>query len=308
MDRLSRVVSIMIDLINKNKVDTSYLSDKYEVSTRTIYRDMDLLNLSGIPIVSDRGKNGGFSILEGFKIDKNVLTETEFSILLRGLQTLINNQDKEAQIVYNKLLSILENSKKEKIIKNSNNIIIDISPFELQKEVGQYYEKIHRAIEEKRCIKIEYYSIDKGDSTRIIEPIVLLFKSSNWYVYAFCRKKQSLRCFKLSRINDIETLEEYFEEREMNLGEFYDFFSDIEDIEIILETDEEFSKFIKEFHNVTNIEKNKDKVIVTIKYPLNNWVYSTLLGFGNRVKIISPTCVRDNIIDMINKMNKLYDE
>ena len=137
MDRLSRVVSIMIDLVNKEIVDTGYLADKYEVSTRTIYRDIDLLNLSGIPIISERGKNGGFSIIEGFKIDKNVLSETEFSILLRGVQTLVNNRDKEAQIVYDKLLSILANSKKEKIVKNSNNVVIDISPLDAQSEVAR---------------------------------------------------------------------------------------------------------------------------------------------------------------------------
>ena len=97
MDRLSRVISIMIDLINKELVDADYLANKYEVSTRTIYRDIDLLNLSGIPITSERGKNGGFSILDGFKIDKNILTEKEFSILLRGVQALVNTKDKEAR-------------------------------------------------------------------------------------------------------------------------------------------------------------------------------------------------------------------
>ncbi|MCL2354503.1 MAG: HTH domain-containing protein [Oscillospiraceae bacterium] len=141
MDRLSRVISIMIDLINKEIVDTSYLADKYEVSTRTIYRDIDLLNLSGIPIISERGKNGGFSILEGFKIDKSVLTETEFSILLRGIQTLVNNQDKEAQVVYDKLLSILANSKKEKIVKKSNNVVIDVSPLDLKNEVARTLQR-----------------------------------------------------------------------------------------------------------------------------------------------------------------------
>lgn len=306
MDRLSRVIGIMIDLINNKIVDTSYLADKYEVSTRTIYRDIELLNLSGIPITSERGKNGGFSVLEGFKIDKSILTETEFSMLLRGIQTLINNEDKEAQILYNKLLSILENSKKEKIIKNSNNVVIDISPFEMQKEVNQHYKQLHKAIEEKRCVKIKYHSIDKGDTNRIIEPLVLLFKTSNWYLYAYCRQKQTLRCFKLLRIQNIEILEEKFTDRDIDIGKFDDFFTDIEEVEIVLKTNKEFAKFIQEYHYVTNIKEQEQEILITIKYPLNNWVYSVILGFGNQATVISPENVKSNVAQTINEMKKLY--
>lgn len=307
MDRLSRVISIIIDLINNKVVDTSYLSNKYEVSTRTIYRDIELLDLSGIPIISERGKKGGFSILDGFKIDKNILTEKEFGILLRGIQALVNTEDKEAQLVYDKLLSILENAKKEKIIKHSNNVVIDISPFDFEKEAAKKYKQLHKAIEEKRCIKLSYYSIDKGNTNRIIEPLILLYKTSNWYLYAFCRKKQSLRCFKLLRIKDIKVLDEHFEERDIEIGEFYDFFTDVEEIEIILETDKEFAQFIQEHHYVINKKETKKGVTLTIQYPLNNWVYSVLLGFGNRVTVISPDNVRNKIIETIKEMNKLYE-
>jgi predicted DNA-binding transcriptional regulator YafY len=262
--------------------------------------------LSGIPIVSARGKNGGFSILEGFKIDKNILTEAEFSIVLRGIQTLINNKDKEAGIVYNKLLSILENSKKEKIIKHSNNVIIDVSPFKMQDETSVNYKLLHKAIEEKRCVKLSYHSIDKGDTNRIIEPLVLLFKTSNWYLYAYCRERESLRCFKLLRIQDVEILDEHFEERDIDITDFDDFFIDIEETEIVLKTNKEFAKHIQEYHYVTKTEEQGQNVFVTIKYPINNWVYSTLLGFGNNITVMSPKNVKNKVIEMIKEMGKLY--
>lgn len=307
MGRLSRVISIMIDLINKRTVSTAYLSNKYEVSTRTIYRDIELLNLSGIPIISEMGKNGGFSILEGFKIDKNILSENEFSTLLRGLQTLINNNDKEAGIIYDKLISILENSKKEKIIKHSNKVIIDISPFEMEKEIQKQYKQIHLAIEENKCIKIKYYSIDKGYSHRIVEPLVLIFKTANWYLYGFCRQKRDYRYFKLSRIHHIEILEQHFAEREIDTSEFDNFFKGLEEIEITLETSKGYALFIQENYYTTNIQEKEEKVFVTLRYPLNNWVYNTILSFGNNAKVISPNSIKNKIAEMIKEMNDLYN-
>jgi predicted DNA-binding transcriptional regulator YafY len=306
MDRLSRVISIMIDFMNHKIVDTSYLANKYEVSTRTIYRDIDLLNLSGIPIVSERGKNGGFSILDGFKIDKSILSEQEFSIILRGLQALVNNKDKEAQSVYERLISILENSKKEKIIKQSNHVVIDISPFEMQKELRKLYTQIHEAIEEKRCIKIKYHSIDKGYTERIIEPLALIFKTANWYLYAFCREKQDYRYFKLLRIKNIEVLEEHFAERDVETRGFEYFFTDLEEVEIVLKTDPEYAVFIQENYYITKIEQIEKDVYITMQYPLNNWVYSTILGFGDRVTVISPEKIKNEIKEKIEKMKKLY--
>jgi predicted DNA-binding transcriptional regulator YafY len=229
--------------------------------------------------------------------------------VLRGLQTLVNNGDKEASAVYDKLLSILENSKKEKIIKKSNTVVIDISPFEMQKEVSYYYKQLHKAIEEKRLVSLKYYSMEKGKTTRIIEPIMLMFKAANWYLYAYCREKQDVRCFKLLRIQDLEVLNETFEDRNISIEEeFNDFFSDMEDIEIVLKTDKVFSKFLQEFHYVVNVEEHGKDVFVTVKYPLNTWVYSVLLGFGNKATVVSPEHVKLKVIQTIKEMKNLYKE
>ena len=306
MNRLARVVSIMIDLMNHNMVDTNYLASKYEVSTRTIYRDIELLDLSGIPIVSEKGKKGGFSILEGFRIDKRILTEKEFSILLRGIQTLIHNQDKEAQVVYDKLVSILEHSKKEKIIQYSNNVTIDVSPFETKKEIMDYYNQFHAAIENKNNVRITYYSVGKGMSTRVIEPLMLIFKAANWYLYAFCRERQDYRYFKLSRVKAMEVLEEHYQEREIVVDKISSSFNDGEEIEIVLQTDKEFSLIIQENYEVTKIEPKDEFDTITLKYPLNNWIYNAILSFGDRVVVISPGKIRNEIRSRIQNMNRLY--
>lgn len=306
MNRLSRVISIMIDLMNHKRVDTNFLANKYEVSTRTIYRDIELLNLSGIPIFSEMGKHGGFSVLEGFKLDRSILTETEFSILLRGLQTLINNKDKEAQAVYDKLVSLLQNAKKEKIIKHSKTVTIDVTPFELQKEINEYYQKLHLAIENKNKVKITYYSVRKGIGTRIIEPLMLIFKANNWYVYAFCKKKQDYRYFKLVRIKEIQVLDDHFSDREVVINEISDSFNDGEEIEFILQTDKEFALFIRENYYVTKVEEKDELVFVTLKYPMNDWIYHAILSFGDRVIVVSPENIRNTISKRIKKMNNFY--
>ena len=175
------------------------------------------------------------------------------------------------------------------------------------KQLG-YYKQINQAIEEKRCIQLVHHSIDKGRTNRVIEPLVLLFKAADWYIYAFCRERQSLRCFKLVRIQELKVLDEHFEERDVEIGGFYDFFEETEDKEIILKTDKEFAKFIQEFHYVVNVKKQGNDVIITLLYTLNNWLYNVLLGFGNRVTVISPENVRNRVIEIIKEMNDLYDK
>lgn len=308
MDRLARILSIFMDLINHKVVDTSYLSEKYQVSTRTIYRDIELLDLAGIPIISKRGTNGGFSIIEGFKIDRNILSEEEFSILLRGLQTLIHFDDPTAQAVYDKLTTILANSKKEQVIQHSNHVIIDISPFEPQKQIATWYQLLHQAITQHKCVKMSYNSIEKGISQRIIEPIHLFFKTANWYLYAFCRNRNEYRYFKLARIKEIEILEEEMIKRETKFLELSQFFTNLEEIDLVLETSEDYSLIIEEHYFVTKKEIQKGKAFITLHYPLTNWVYDMILSFGNQVKVIHPQNVKNEIIKRIQQMNELYQK
>lgn len=304
MDRLSRVVSIMIDLINHDFVSAKYLSEKYEVSTRTIYRDIELLNLSGIPILSKKGLNGGFYVLEGFKIDRSIVSESEFSILLRGLQTLINNHDKEAKGVYDKLVSILTDSRKEKILQASHNVIIDVTPFEKREKLEEYYRIIQMAIKEQQCLNVIYQSIEKGVTKRKIEPIRLIYKSTSWYLYAYCKTKKDFRSFKLERIKKLELLEETYQQRieegSLLLEEKYKV------TQIVIKTSKQYADFIKEYHHIVDSYEEKDQVVLVMQYPLDNWVYSTLLSFGENVEVIHPKIVKDELINKINQMGKIY--
>lgn len=308
MDRLSRVISIMTDLMHYRKVDTSFLARKYEVSTRTIYRDIEMLSLSGIPILSERGKNGGFSIIEGFKLDKSIVTETEFGILLRGLQTLINNNDKDAEHVYDKLISILENSKKEKVVQHSNKIMIDVSPFTWQEKFSQYYQLFSTAIENKYLVEITYYSVEKGLSNRVIEPVMLLFKSKNWYLYAYCHERKEFRYFKLSRIKSVTILEEHFVEREIHVEKLSNSFHTVEEIEVVLQTDKTFALRLQDTCRVVHVEEKNDFVYVTIKYPINDWLYAMILSFADKAIVVSPKEIREGVAQMFQKMSSLYEK
>lgn len=205
----------------------------------------------------------------------------------------------------------MESTKKEKIIKNSNNVVIDISPFETKGQIQEYYRQIHSAIEEKKCIKIKYHSIDKGYSQRILEPHVLIYKTSNWYLYAFCREKNGFRNFKLTRIKELSVLEEHFEEREISDNDFEDIYTELKEVDILLKTNEEYASFLQENFNVISKEeksKNSKEIYVTLRYPLNSWVYSILLGFGENVEIISPKDIKENILETIKNMKKIYNE
>jgi len=101
-------------------------------------------------------------------------------------------------------------------------------------------------------------------------------------------------------------LDEHFEERDVEIGGFYDFFEDAGEKEIVIKTDKEFAKFIQEFHYVVDVQEKGEDVIITLLYTLNNWLYNVLLGFGNRVVVVGPLAVKNKVIEMIKEMNNLY--
>lgn len=306
MARLDRVLSILVDLINFKSVDASYLADKYEVSTRSIYRDIELLNMSGIPIMSRSGYQGGFYILEGFKLDYNVLHEAEWSMVLRGLQTLVMNQDEGSQKVYDKLLSILHESKKASVVDKSNEVIIDINPYEQDIRVKRNYECIQQAIISKNCLRIEYQASDYRISKRTIEPISLLYKVSNWYVYAYCQSRQDYRYFKLQRMYDLEIDPTKYQSHNYPVLDEEVFFKELVKETIVVQCDPKLAVYLEEQCNAKRIQE-AESIMMSFQVPINDWLYEYVLGLGSGIEVIEPAYVRDEMKQRIKQLYELYE-
>ena len=196
--KIERLIGIISLLMQNKKITATQLAEKFEVSYRTILRDIESINLAGIPIVTIQGQGGGISIMDGFKIDRTVFSSKEMQAILTGLKSLdsVSNTNYYRQLM--EKLSLSETN----IINAENHIIIDLSSWD-KSAVSSKIELIKSAIENGEKIAFKYCS-QNGDSERIIEPYHLIFQWSNWYVWGYCNFRNDFRMFKLTRLIDLK--------------------------------------------------------------------------------------------------------
>lgn len=301
--KTARMFSILIYLLKKNIVSAEELADEFEVSKRTIYRDMDTLSSIGIPIISYLGKNGGFTLIDNYQLNKFTFNEEEKKFLLEGL-TLKN------ELYDNNQLSTLQNKielLKENKEEYHSTITISSSTLHresIEEETKGKIKKIHSIMDEGRKICISYVSQTANVSSRIIQPVKLNFMNGSWYLEAFCELKNAMRLFKLTRIRNMEVIHDrnrttYTEKNEYltnksakmekiillfsqsELGKLYDFFTEDE---------------IKVLEN--------ESLQVTFHYDINKNLLPFILMFGRHVKVISPIWLKNQYMNEIEYIYK----
>ena len=201
--KLERLLAILSLLSDRNRITAKELAEKFEVSKRTIYRDLESLNQAGIPIVSYAGRDGGFSLMKNYQIDKRILSKADTKNLysaLKGLQSIKQQPELIALIA-----KLLPEGESNPLADYDINFSTWYSDSFIQKKI----EILQEAIEGKSCVLLDYIS-SSGRRKRKIEPYQLVFKDSAWYLHAFCHKRQAFRLFKLRRMVSLTLLEEKF--------------------------------------------------------------------------------------------------
>ena len=206
--KLNRLIGILSILIQKDKATAAELAEKFEVSRRTIYRDIEDISKSGIPIAAEKGKGGGIYIMDGFKIDRTLLSSSDMKAILAGLQSLDSVSGTKR---YRQLMDKLSINNSE-TLNAGNHIIIDLSSWD-KAIISDKIELIKTAVENQEKISFSYFA-PNGDSMRVIEPYHLIFQWSSWYVWGYCTSKQDYRLFKLTRITDLKLTGEKSQKRE----------------------------------------------------------------------------------------------
>jgi predicted DNA-binding transcriptional regulator YafY len=205
--KIDRLIGILTYLLQKEKTTTLELSERFEVSRRTIMRDIDALSQAGIPICTTQGGDGGVSIMPGYKINKSVLTTDELQSIITGLKSL-DSISKASNI--ERLIEKLSPDNNAMISLNEY-IIIDLSSHykdSLSEKIGL----IKQSITDGLLIEFDYY-YNKGEMRRRIEPYFIQFKWTSWYVYGFCTERQDFRLFKLNRLWNMKSTDEHFQPR-----------------------------------------------------------------------------------------------
>ena len=288
----------MYILIAKKNVTSEELSKHFEVSVRTIYRDINTLCEAGIPIYSKQGKNGGISIVESYILDKTLLSNKEQNEILIGLQSLGAIKYPEVENIVSKISTVF-NKQDEKWID------IDFSNWGSSEEEKGIFNILKSSILDRKLIEFSYYNSKGEMEKRTVEPMQLIFKGRNWYLYGFCRNKSDYRIFKIYRMREIEILSESFERKDKNYK--IENNNNYNETCISIKISKKIAYRVYDEFVPNQIEKQDENYFyVNIQMPLDEWVYGYLLSFGENVEVISPKYVRDELYKKLQNSIKNY--
>ena len=294
----SRLFKILYYLLKNGTTPVKELAEIFEVSTRTIHRDIDSLSSAGIPICTSRGRHGGVYIMNNFILDKSVFSAEEKDQILTAINDFSFILYEDANDLLNKLSAIFNTNAR-------NWIEVDLSNWRYNKPSQDIFNSIKFAILDKKIISFEYYS--KGNSTyRKIEPIKLLFKSYNWYIYGFCLFRNDYRLFKLSRINHLEVLDDKFERCDETSSIVDNAFYNQNLVPVKLMFDKSISYRVFDEFDKSEIEIDDEYLIVNTNLPSNDYLFSYLLSFGSNVELLEPYDLREEFKKVIKEISKKY--
>lgn len=304
--KLYRLLHLMNILVNNDKVTIKQLSEKLEVSRRTIYRDLETLTMAGFPIVSYPGYDGGITVAEGYKLDKCLLSLEDWENILTGLNTIKTMGDTE-KIEY--LIGKIA-PKNIETINQQSDIVIDLSQW-YDDEAQDLIVGIRNAISNKQLVSIEY--ISKISSTvRTIEPYKLVFKERDRYVYAYCLLRMDFRLFKLNRISAYEITTDYFVPRQVTVPSFalknglYEKGNNVQ-YRIALEFALENKEFLLQALGALNFKITDNKGIIDFITTNLDYMVNLIISLQDKVKVVSPPILQERVLQTINKMKKIYE-
>lgn len=297
--RIERLFNILLYLLNHQKVTAAQLSEVFQVSKRTIYRDIDTLSPSGVPLFTVLGVNGGIQLMENYRLNRFTFSESEKNILIQSLNTqhTLIETDKATELVYK--INLLQEGEQTSAFQ-VNFTEATLHRGSIERDVQNKLSAIQTAMSVGEKIQINYIAGDGTTTKRIVQPLELLLKDGSWYLSAYCELRKSQRLFKLTRIRSFDhlplkndylskddlmvetpnltTIELQFEKNQ--LGKLYDYFLEKE------------------------MSLCDTCINVRFKYDSRKNILPFLLMFGSNVKVIAPIALKNSYQDEVKKMNE----
>jgi predicted DNA-binding transcriptional regulator YafY len=302
MVKINRLLEMTICLLNKGTVTAKELADRFGVSTRTIYRDIDVLSGAGVPVYTNRGSGGGISLLDSYTLNKALISKHESESLTLALKTLKATKYPEIDAVLEKIGAVFKNSA-------SDWVDIDFSFWGSSPNEKNKFIDIKMAILERKIISFTYVNAEGGRSSRSIEPIQLIFKSRAWYLRGYCTLRKDFRTFRISRMKNLLVTGETFarkrpEAHEKLEAEEYSRMP----VDLTLEFYPQALPRIYDDFDDELITRNADGTCtVTVTFPEDEWVYGYLMSFGCYVKVVEPPHIQKIIADRMRSAMAFYE-
>lgn len=307
--RLERLLAIVLFLLERNKVQAKELAEMFNVSVRTIYRDITAINQAGIPIVTKTGAAGGLSIMKEFRLSKNIFTINDLSSILLGLTTISETfTDEKLQVALSKMLSLVPEKKQQEIFFRANQIVIE--PFSWlgnKKVLQEQLVLIKRALDQQKVLTFAYINSLTAQTHRTVEPYKLLFKDNAWYLQGYCLQKAAFRVFKLSRITELKVAQSFTALRTPPV--VFQSFSEAmtkKTIPIKLLINQAVLSQFLDLCGPENIEAvNETSYYAYFDFIEDDYGYGILLSFGDKCVCLEPAHVRQ---EMMNRLRSAYQQ
>lgn len=298
--KIDRLMAILTYLLRQDKTTAGELAARFEVSRRTILRDLETLSMAGIPICTLPGIGGGISLMPGYKLDKSVLTAEELQSIFAGIKSLHSvSPGSDFEHLLEKLAP-----GRDAVVSMTEPIVIDLSShyrISLSEKIGL----LKQAIREKRRVMFDYY-YEKGTSRRIIEPYFIAFKWTAWYLFGWCTERQDFRLFKLNRLWELKLMESVFQtrpippEKAVLDGALHD------ELCMQVRFDPSVRYLLIETYGLHCFEETAQGLEMNIEYTNRDYLFRWVLGFGSYAEVLGPPEVRQAFVEEVQKLTHCY--
>ena len=315
MNRIDRLTAILIQLQSKRLITAQEVAERFDISIRTVYRDIRALEEAGVPIGAEAGK--GYFIMEGYHLPPVMFTREEASAMLLVSKILEKQSDKSLkENFYNALIKIkavLKFQEKDHLENLEDHIAVLSMPNMTNPDFpNNFLSEIQNAIVGKQTIKFDYYSNYNGKlTTRQAEPSGLCHYADHWHLIAYCRMRNDFRDFRIDRISKLECQNEHFsKDRKADFQNFVEKMIlglPLEEVKLFF--DKEVIRYIgqqKYYHGFVGEEEQEDGSVLTFMVPDLKYFARWVVMFGSTVKVISPDELTDIIVSLVEELSGHY--
>lgn len=302
--QLKRLFEIVYILLSRQQVTAKELANEFEVSVRTIYRDIDALSAAGVPVYAQQGKGGGICLMKEFVFNKSLLSAEEQRDILLSLQGLMMLQGESNEALLRKISGLFQHQPIQWLE-------VDFSCWGKAAGERETFAVLKEAILQKQGLTFRYYNSNGESSLRSVEPLKLVFKSRAWYLYAYCQKRQENRLFKIVRMKEVRSTGVSFVREAPPGAGWEEAAAAVEPyrIELVLRVDAGMAYRLYDEMDIACIARQADgDFIVTLDFPENEWIYGYILSYGAAAEVLTPVHIREGVKQRLQQIQRRYRE
>jgi predicted DNA-binding transcriptional regulator YafY len=314
MNRIDRLVAILIQLQSKKVVTAKEIADRFEISLRTVYRDVRALEEAGVPLGSEAGL--GYFVSQGYHLPPVMFTRDEAAAMLTAEKMMEKLSDSTLVTHYSsamyKIKSVLRSTEKDYLEKLDSHIYV-IQPPSFTQDIfpNNYLTLVHEALTNKQILKIEYYSASGNEFTnRLVEPIGLCFYGSRWHLIAFCHMRDEYRDFRIDRIKQMNPTGDIFTRKHLSIKDYFPSLNKDKNFQtVIIRFPSEMAKVLfeqKYYYGFIGESVKGEFIEMTFLIESFEWIGYWVLSLGSRAVVMEPQGLKDFIKQKVETLSKIY--